>query len=373
MKLSYLANARIPTEKAHGVQIMKMCEAFSDAEVQVELIIPRRFNLIQDNPFSFYGVRKNFKIRRLPCLDLVKFGKLGFCIQSVTFAVSSFFYVIFKKSDIIYSRDELPLYFLSFLKNKKLFWETHIAKESFVVKKLFKKNASVVSITKGLKNFYIEKYNPNLEKIFVAPDAVDLKDFDIKIEKDKLRRDLELPKNKKIILYSGHLYDWKGAQTLADSSKFFKNDELLVFLGGSDKDIENFKNKNKDKKNILILGRVLHSQVSFYLKSADVLVLPNSAKREISKFYTSPMKLFEYMASGVPIVASKLPSIEEILTDGVNAVLVEPDNDIKLFEGVKILLQDNIFKEKISKKAFSDIKKYTWKKRVENILRFVNI
>ena len=56
---------------------------------------------------------------------------------------------------------------------------------------------------------------------------------------------------------------------------------------------------------------------------ADVLALPNPSSA-ISREFTSPLKLFEYMASGRPIVASDLPSLREVLADGRNALLVEP-------------------------------------------------
>ena len=70
-KLVYIANARIPTEKAHGIQIMKMCEAFSAQVVDVELVLPRRLNRIKENPFDYYGVKKNFKITKLPTIDFI--------------------------------------------------------------------------------------------------------------------------------------------------------------------------------------------------------------------------------------------------------------------------------------------------------------
>ncbi len=371
MKLLYIVNARIPTEKAHGIQIMKMCEAFALAGNEVELVVPRRLNPLKNNPFEYYNVKGNFKIKKLPCLDFVRFGKIGFFVQSLTFSISVFFYSIFKKCDFAYGRDELSLYFLTFLKNKKLFWETHTAKNNFVVKRALEKADGVISITQGLKDFYLNKYKIKEEKILVAPDGVDLKDFDIKLTKEELKEKLNLPKDRKIALYTGHLYDWKGAQVLADSSRFFKNDELLVFVGGTDKDIEEFKEKNKDKENILILGRVPHKKIPFYLKLADVLLLPNSAKSEISRLYTSPMKLFEYMASGVPIVASKLPSIEEVLINNINAILVESDNPKALFEGVNKILSDESFAEKISSSSFVDARKYLWKERSANILNFI--
>ena len=80
-KLLYIANIRLPTEKAHGIQIMKMCEAFAHEGVNVELVVPRRFNVIKEDPFAYYGVGKNFTTTRIPSFDLIAFGKIGFFVQ----------------------------------------------------------------------------------------------------------------------------------------------------------------------------------------------------------------------------------------------------------------------------------------------------
>src|SRR5438105_408941 len=87
-KIYYLANVRLPTEKAHGIQIMKTCEALARLGIDLELIVPRRRNPIVQEPFSFYQVEKNFKITQLPCWDLVssnRLGAVGFWIESWTF------------------------------------------------------------------------------------------------------------------------------------------------------------------------------------------------------------------------------------------------------------------------------------------------
>ena len=109
MKILYIANIRLPTEKAHGIQIMKMCEAFAGLGHEIELVVPWRFNWIKTEPFEYYGVKKNFKITKLPSLDTVWLGRIGFWVQSFTFAEVSVWYALFKKADIVYSRDELSL------------------------------------------------------------------------------------------------------------------------------------------------------------------------------------------------------------------------------------------------------------------------
>lgn len=378
MKLTYIANARIPTEKAHGVQIMKMCEAFSELRVKstklkVELVIPKRLNNIKEDPYTYYGVKHNFRIKKLPCLDLVRFGKIGFYIQSLTFSISSFFYIIFKKPKIIYSRDELPLYFLSFFK-KNIFWETHTPKWNFASKRILNNSNRVISITHGLKNFYIKK-GVKPEHILVAPDGVDLKNFDIKISKKKLK----LPQDKKIISYVGKYKTMgigKGVDTLIESFQYIVKstpNAFLLIVGINNDEIDEirkiFKNLKINKNNYKIITHVSRNEVVYYLKSSDILVM-NYPKKEHYEKYMSPLKLFEYMASGIPIVTSDLQSIREILNEN-NSVLVDSDNPNSITDGIlKVLTNENLA-NKISIQSLLDIKNYTWSKRVQNILEFI--
>jgi len=366
MKIIYLANVRLPTEKAHGIQIMKMCEAFSNQGLKVELIIPWRFNKIKQDPFRYYRTKRNFKIKKIFSLDLIPLGlpKIGFWIQSLSFAKFAFFYLLFKKADIIYSRDSFILFWLSFFK-KNLVYEAHtFPKNFFLYKRAFRKVKAIIVITKKLKEFFIQN-GISKNKILVASDGVDLEKFNINISKEEARKKLNLPFHKKIVLYTGHLYKWKGAQALAQAVKFLEKDVLVVFVGGTKKDVKKFKIQNSKFK-ILIVGHRPHQEIPFWLKSADVLVLPNSAKMEISKNWTSPMKMFEYMASKKPIVASNLPSIKEVLNND-NAILVRSDDPKSLADGIKKALNN----DNVSQKAFKDVQKYAWTKRTEKILNFI--
>ena len=372
MKLIYIANVRMPTEKAHGIQIMKMCEAFGNAGIKLELILPWRFNKIKKSIFEYYAVKNNFKIKKLFSLDLISLNipKIGFWIQSLTFSISAFLYLLFKKTDIIYSRDSFLLFLLSFFK-KNLICEIHTFPNNFFLhKKVFKKAKNIIVITKGLKDSLIKK-DIDKNKILVAPDGVDLEKFDINISKEEARKKLNLPHDKKIALYTGHLYEWKGAQVLADASKFLDNDTLIVFVGGTKKDEKEFREKNKNLNNILILGHRSYSEIPYYLKAADVLVLPNSGKTEISKSWTSPMKMFEYMASKRSIIASNLPCLSEVLNEN-NAILVESDSSETLANGIKQALKNPDSSAKISLQAYQDVQKYSWRKRAKNIINFLN-
>ncbi len=367
MKILYIVNARIPTEKAHGIHAMKMCEAFAGL-ANIELVIPRRFNKIKGDPFDYYGVERNFKIKKLPCLDLIIFdrliGHLGLWVESATFFVSLFFYALFKKADVVYGRDKYSSPLVFFKKN--FISEIHTFPKNYgPYKQFFKRAKMIVVITQGLKNLFIGKGIP-ADKVLVAPDGVDLNEFKIQKSKVKIREELGLPQDKKIVLYAGHLYEWKGVQVLADASQFLPNDIEVYFVGGTEKDIEKFKIQNSKFK-IQVVGHRPHSEVPLWLKAADVLILPNSGKEAISRHWTSPLKMFEYMAAGKPIVASDLPSIREVLNEQ-NAVLAEPDNPLKLAESIKKVLENNELAENIADRALSDVRDYTWQKRAEKIL-----
>ena len=125
-KILFIANIRLPTEKAHGVQIMEMCAAFAEQGVEVELCVPKRRNHIQEDSFEYYALPKGFIITKLFTWDLVRFGRIGFFIQTLTFSFSALYYGL-KSDAIIYCRDEFTLFLLSFF-TKRFSWEIHYAK-----------------------------------------------------------------------------------------------------------------------------------------------------------------------------------------------------------------------------------------------------
>ncbi len=369
----YIANIRLPTEKAHGIQIMKTCEALAQQGVEVELIVPRRLNRLKDDPFAFYGVENNFKITRRWCLDLVSldiFGMLGFWLESWTFYCSVRKYLHEQKGEVYYTRDLSLAYWLS-KKVSPLYYEIHTLpdKISSKYRETWRRCKGLVVISSGLKNELI-KQGVNENKILVARDAVDLKMFENLPDKIGCRQKLKLPIYKKIALYSGHLYEWKGADVLAETAGLLPEGVLIYLVGGTNKDVKKFRKKYQFS-NLKIIGWRPSSEIPFWLKAADILVLPNIASEKISSHYTSPLKLFEYMASGVPIIASDLPSIREVLNEK-NAVLFPHGNIEELKKSIGFVLQNNDFSDRISHSAYTDSKQYNWLERAKKIWNLVN-
>lgn len=390
MKLIYIANARMPTEKAHGIQIMKMCEAFSKSKVpstlrfrrtgasqksKVELLVPWRFNHIKKDTFDYYGIKKNFRIKKLPCVDLIPLDfilkNLAFWIQAISFLIFAKIYLLFKKYDILYTREQFTgLFFKNFV------LEIHSLSKRIKPfhKKIWKRAKKLIVLTSFIKKGLTE-VGISGNKILVASDGVDMDKFDIEISKKEARQKLRLPQDKKLIGYVGMLRTVgmeKGIDVLIKSLNFFDGEVELVIVGGSRADIKLYKDLVKKlglSDKILFMGKVGHSVIPIYLKSFDVLAAP-FPKNKHYEFYMSPLKIFEYMAAKRLIVASDLPSIREILNEK-NAVLVKPDDPEKLAESIQRILQNQDLADKISNEAFQDVQNYTWSKRAKRILNFI--
>lgn len=332
MKIIYIANARIPTEKAHGKQIMKTCEALAKLS-NLELWLPnrRQSNLAGVDPFSYYGIKKNFTIKKFANLDLLqiaaKFPKpvqiFCFWLQQITFATS----ILLQNFDgeVIYTRSQLLAVLLS-LNHHQVYYEAHnVSKFRFLLNKV----AGIVVISQGLMK---EFNHPNL---LLAPDGFDSKEFEGLTKLDS---------KEKIVTYVGSRQKGKGVETLLEAEKYFRKSIKLQ-----------------------ILTNVPPTKVPQYLKSSDLLILPNSAKDLYSRKYTSPMKLFEYLGSGVPIIATATEANLEILNPK-NAVLIPPDDPKALVYAVN----SNQNLKHLARQALLDSRNYTWAKRAQKIYEYIN-
>ncbi len=381
MKFIYLANARIPTRKAHGLQIMKMCEAFALAGLEVELLIPWRFSKTKGDPFQYYQVKKIFKINKLPSIDLIPLTKflspVSFWVQAGSFTLFSTIYLFFKKIDIIYSRDLSSLFLLSFFR-KNLIYEGHtFPSHYFWYRGFFRRIKGLIVITQKIKELFTKQGIP-AKKILVAPDGVDIEEFNIPQSQKECRQKLGLPPDKKIVGYIGQLKTMemeKGIGNLIRALKELKKNNasvVLCIVGGLRSDIKQYQSlasKIGLSKEVLFIGQVNHSLVPYYLKSFDVCLMPFPWTKHFA-YYMSPLKLFEYMASPRPIVSSDLPSVREILNEE-NAILIKP-NDVKsLVQGIEKALKNKDFSANLSRQASLDVRQYTWQKRTKKIINFI--
>ncbi|MDP2586430.1 MAG: glycosyltransferase [Candidatus Komeilibacteria bacterium] len=380
-KLIYIVNGRIPTEKANGYQISKMCQEFASAGLAVELWLPTRKNPITDNLFEFYGLPKNFTCRYLDCPDFIVYkkylGKFCFWLQALVFLITLAGQKIDRQTIIFSRQPEIVWLFAS--RGYQTIYEAHKWPQSKAGwhHRLVRRAAKILVLTQKLKELFVQA-GFSEEKLAIMPDAVDLEVFNLNLTKEQARIKLALSQNKTILLYTGSLTTMgqdKGLNDILKSLALLKqnNDSLLfVAVGGSDKEIKRYDQLAQELKVEGLVDwqpRTKPAQVAVWQKAADVLLMPFPFSEHYA-YYMSPLKMFEYMASGRPIVASNLPSIREALNE-TNAVLVKPDDPVDLAAGINKLLNSQEIGEKLVQQALKDVDNYTWAKRAAKIVNFI--
>jgi glycosyltransferase involved in cell wall biosynthesis/putative flippase GtrA len=362
-RIFYIAAIRLPTEKAHGLQIMKMCEALAEEGVAVELVIPGRETPIKGDAFEYYAVEKRFSIVHCRVLDLVRFGRAGFLLTTILFGLRAAWYAKLQRAEGLYTRDRVLALLLSvLLPNTPLLFEVHGREPRFLVR-LLARHAQFIAITKGVADMLITA-GVAPEHVLVAHDAVDVKDFIHSQSKTESRARLSIPPDAKVAMYIGRLDGWKGVETLLEASKLLLQVHVVV-IGGEPHQVEKLQ---AVYPSVQFLGYRPYSELAHNQVAADVLVLPNTAKDETSVYFTSPLKLFTYMASGQPIVASDLPSLREVLDDE-SAYFVAADDPEQLAAGIRRALEDERA-PRVAANAREKAAQYTWSARAESIMRF---
>lgn len=356
----YLTMRDFPRRVANRVQTMKMADAFA-CFCKLTLTVSR-LHIPREEIFKHYGIRSKFHIAEL--------GEPRFRPTTLALMPQTLKLIWRLRPDYIFIREENPAWLLSRITNNVIY-EMHDFDPDrlWLYKGIVKKSRLTVVITEALRD-KCRRYGIPDEKIIVLPDGVDLALFQQNDDMEKLRASVNLPRDRRIVLYSGRLSEWKGIYSLIESSRFLAEDVLVVLVGGFEGErdtVKEFIHSRGLNGKIFLPGYKDHSKIPNYLRAANVLALPNSSKTEISRYYTSPLKLFEYMAAQRPVVASDLPSIREVL-DETMAILIEPDSPEKLAEGIMQALEDRETAALLAGKSFDAVQQYSWDERATKIL-----
>lgn len=365
MKIAYLANVRFPSERAHAVQIAHMCQAFVANGCDLELFVSNRKTTENQSFVKYFGFVPSFKITRLRNGFFNHKILLTYYLCDVLFVFNFLLFHYQNKFDVIYSRNEWHIFYLSFFVDlKKLVWESHEAKFNFPARALLKKKIKTVVISEGIYNDYVAQ-GISQSKLLVAHDGIDESFFDIIESKKESRRRLGLPLEKKIAMYIGGFEPWKGVEIFFAAAKQTP-DVMFVAVGGREDEVSVYRIKYPE---VTFLGQLPYAELRNNQQAADVLVIPNSGKSDVSAKYTSPLKLFAHMASGVPIVASDVTSIVSVTERNLVSLAV-PDNTESFAEVIHKVFEQ--YKQKCLQaqdlKMFSS--RYTWRVRARGVLNF---
>lgn len=355
-------------------QIVQMCNAFASLGHTVTLLVTDRKTDIQEEPEEYFDAAFQFKVVRISVIDIIGFitkvpkplRPYFFHIQRLMFYFGAKRYLKRQPADLLYGRDEWLLLHLHNAVGIPVLWESHEAKFSRTARKLLEKTKKVIVISEGIRDRYIEE-GIKASWIHVAHDAVDERFFKEHIPQSESRKALGIQTEKPVVLYIGGLEDWKGVETLLKAGNNAKEYEVYI-IGGKKHEIAEYR---RIYPNVKFLGPRPYKELSEHQQVADILVIPNTAKTELSARYTSPLKLFAYMTSKKPIVAARIPSIENVLSDQ-ECFFFTADNPSSLNGTILEVLSDMNEGRVKAQKAYEKSRYYTWRERAKNILNHLN-
>ncbi|MEO0536515.1 MAG: glycosyltransferase [Cyanobacteria bacterium P01_A01_bin.123] len=379
MKLAYIAQSTVPSRSADSIHVMKMCQAFHGNGHDVHLLLPNKYcdrEIEVKNSFDYYNVEPCFTISYFPWLAIK--GRAYFYGWSVARRAKNL------KPDLVYGRDIIGCYFASTNRLPVIF-ESHtpIAQSGKIATWLFNHLIKqptfqyLVVITQSLKQWYLDHYNVLQGKIVVAADGADLPEGALE---DHLS---PLPNQKQSrfrVAYIGHLYPGKGMEVISKLVMLCPDIEFHI-VGDPEKDVAYWSHYLRKHENVIFHGYRPHSAIHNIMRQMDILISPNLKRIELPGKnahdigrWTSPLKIFEYMAARKPIVASDVEVLREVLENERNALLCNPDD----LEAWKIALyrlkSSSSLSRKLSQNAYKDLSsKYTWKVRGRRVLSQQNL
>jgi hypothetical protein len=366
-KIFYLSEISLPNTSAQVIQILKMCDSFSNKKKEVYLLVNHNETLKFFDLKKKYNLKTNFKI-----ISLENNKNLNF-LRRINLANKAIRYIsLFKDNNkIVISRSIISSIIFSIF-GKKNILELH-SENSGISRILFNffrktsafKNQFFILIHKNLnKHFKFDK-----KKFIILDDAVDIEDFKFK---------KKIKKIKNSCVYTGSFYKGKGVEFIFELSKILP--KVKFYLYGDINTLDGRFKNNKQNKNLIFRNHIEYSQIPKTLAKFEIILMPYSKKVYVKSKsievgqYMSPLKLFDYLASGKILIASEHENYKHILIDKINCFSLHL-NKINLWKN-KIedifLYNNNKLIKNIKSKARATAKKYTWKKRTTKIINFIN-
>jgi glycosyltransferase involved in cell wall biosynthesis len=384
MVVCYLANARLPTEKAHGLQIVENCDALARAGARVTLVGPRRVQPPGQNAtdvWAHYGIERTFEIRRVPCIDLLWAGSwcspLAARLLAVTYTIAAMVVAWRVRADVYFSRDPLPLLAVAVLKPRAtLAYEVHTVAPgragAWLQRACVRRASLVIAVTSCLAS---DLTRSTARHVLVLRDGFRPSRIAHLPGCAEARATVGIPAAAFCAGYLGQLETMgagKGLDDVIDALQRLNDPSVhLCLVGGPRHRVDALRARwlraGLRPDAFHWHGDVPPAAAIRVLPAFDVCLLPLPLTTHFAR-YASPLKLFEYMAAGRAIVATDLPAIAEVVTSDESALLVPP-GDVELLAAAIAAARDHPeLRTRLGARARQAALAFTWDLRAQRIL-----
>ena len=362
--LIYIADFSLPNMSAYMLHVLKMCDAFSEKKCNVRLLVPYK----QKN-LNYRTLKKKYLLKKSFVIDSFFKNKIkrGF----FTYLIYSF--KIYnelknkKKNSLIISRSILPALILNILGLKTIL-EVHTELRG-LTKIIFLISKYLISIDKFKFILIHRNLNNKLllqkKQFIVLDDCVDLRDFNFKAKK------------KNQCAYTGSFVKGKGVEIIIKISKKLPNVKFNLY--GNKRTLNSsLHDEIRNSKNIVLNNYVTYNRIPMILKTNKVLLMPYEKEAGVLiddldvSSYISPLKLFDYLASGSIIIASRKKAYNHILKNYYNCFLINSFNEDEWSKKIVKIINNKFKSNKISINSIKTAKKFSWLDRCQKILEFAN-
>jgi glycosyltransferase involved in cell wall biosynthesis len=376
MRIAAITTSRIPSATANSIQVMKVCQSLQQLENEVKLWAPKFKTATWTELADRYGISIPFELEWLDFQKNLK--QYDFCWKTVRAGITW-------EADVIYTW-ALQAAIFSVLRKKTTVMEFHDypmgAMGPFWFR-LFMRipgNKIILTNTRALADGIQERFQLRIpeEILQIAPNGTDLERYQTLPNSSQARQQLGMAE-RFTIMYSGHFYPGRGMHLMLGLAQALPQFQFL-WVGGQEKDLEPWKIRLQSQgiRNVTITGFISNSQLPLYQAAGDILLMPyqneiagSSGGNTVD--IMSPMKMFDYLATGRTILASDFPVLHEILNDR-NAVFCPPDDLNAWVKTIEELANDQPRRDQLARQAGKDAGLYTWKSRAsQTIAKLRNI
>lgn len=382
MKIAYCTNVRLPSERAHGHQIAQVCDSLARLGHEVTIFAPFRKNVVTDSYHAYYNAEPAVKIEHLGSFDPIQSpllpGVTGLLTLNAMLRRALRTSLRDSHFDIAYTRSPalLPAMLESGI---PVVLELHQLprrnKRAFV--KQCNQCRVVSCLTSPMRDALLE-WGVSAEHVMVAGDAVDIGRFKTLPSKEAARQQFKIQTERLVVGYVGRLKTLgmeKGVASLIDALKFLHDAHEFfgLVVGGPAKDQNEYEALAKDAglngTDVLFTGEIPAADVPAALAACDIFVMPFPDLPHY-RYNMSPLKMFEYMAAGRPIITSDLPTVRDVLSDET-AVFCKPGDTASLVLALHWIKEHPQEAAERTLKAQELVKTHTWEERMKRILEAV--